>query len=414
MLPLQATSSSSVNFNFPPILKAKSQPLLKITLLAILTLLSAPFIAATKVMENQVVVQNDNSGAFALSPNNFAFINDEVTTVEDRKPLDPVIALRYRMSPAELKKIGIEFTDSDITKNFEKIVQKLTPIAAANTPIDIAALLETQIKDNEDPSKKVNTAKSWNALGERYLNGIHIPHHPQRAVDSFQNAADRKDPEGMTRLGQMYCDGAVGVEKDVVKGLKLLQEAAALNHPRAIYALAKMRFEGTNGFKKETEIAIEEIKKAADMNFAEAQYSLGLIFKNGDKVPQDIDLAIAWFNKAVHNKVDQALFPLAQLYQIKAVNTDDLNEKIKFLKEAADRLLQALNKKMLFENASSPATKDRLGIVYAAIGDFYIEQYEANPFEEEHLSHAQSFYQKGADQGHADAQYNLNIINSQW
>ncbi len=53
--------------------------------------------------------------------------------------------------------------------------------------------------------------------------------------------------------------------------------------------------------------------KAANQGNDSAQYSLGVLYYNGQGVPQDMDQAIAWFQEAAEQGNQNALKVLAKL-----------------------------------------------------------------------------------------------------
>jgi TPR repeat protein len=84
----------------------------------------------------------------------------------------------------------------------------------------------------------VERGKAWamSGLGDRYRNGIGVPHNDKRASELYTMAADQDYVNAMTNLGIMYFNG-LGIGRDVIKGKELIMKAATLGHVNAILVL---------------------------------------------------------------------------------------------------------------------------------------------------------------------------------
>jgi TPR repeat protein len=76
-------------------------------------------------------------------------------------------------------------------------------------------------------------------------------------------------------------------------------KAAAQNHLEAQYELASL-YNPETGFKRYADKAkyAQWMQKAADLGHVGAQYALGRMYEKGDAVPQNIEQAKYWYQKA--------------------------------------------------------------------------------------------------------------------
>ena len=141
---------------------------------------------------------------------------------------------------------------------------------------------------------------------------------------------------------------------------------------------------GTQAFKnKDYERALREWKAAADAGQAEAQFDLGVLYAKGLGVKRDVPAAVGWYRKAADQGNAEAQFALGQMYSRGwGVPRDEID---------AMRWFQMAND----PNSIGSATD------WEVIEGYGIEQ---DP------QQAAYWYQMAADQGHAEAQYNLGRL----
>ena len=152
-------------------------------------------------------------------------------------------------------------------------------------------------------------------VGAMYAHGQGIPQDDVEAVRWFTEAADQGLPEAQAALGAMYAAGR-GAPQDDVRAVHWYRMAADQGLPEAQAALGLLYLGvryvkrvkgvvhvGVRHMKTElpTEDAIEAarwFRLAAEQGHAEAQTFLGLIYAEGQGIPQDIAQAHAWLNIA--------------------------------------------------------------------------------------------------------------------
>lgn len=176
--------------------------------------------------------------------------------------------------------------------------------------VSVPMLAQTWSKDLEKAAKKGDVA-SQIAVGNAYFNGDGVDANKAKAAQwyykaTLANSAEAKeklclfyskeleklaktDNEALYHLGACYFEGN-GIEKNVKKGLKLLNEARLNGHPEAF---AKMGSTYTEEFSKMAEkIAMKE------GNY-EGFYHLGMCALNGSGCNKDFEVAMQLFETAM-------------------------------------------------------------------------------------------------------------------
>ena len=84
----------------------------------------------------------------------------------------------------------------------------------------------------------------------------------------------KKDPEAIHNLGLQYCNGLLGLQKDMLNAVELLEEAAELGSVEALYHLGIAYHHGDGVAQDETK-ATEFHTKAALKGHVESRHGLG-------------------------------------------------------------------------------------------------------------------------------------------
>ena len=80
---------------------------------------------------------------------------------------------------------------------------------------------------------------------------------------------------------------------------------------------------------------VEETQKLAEQGDVEAQHSLGIIYANGQGVPQNYELALKWYQKAARQGHAEAQNDLGHLYFSGAGVSQNYEEALKWFQKAA-------------------------------------------------------------------------------
>jgi TPR repeat protein len=128
-----------------------------------------------------------------------------------------------------------------------------------------------------------------------------------------------------------------------------------------------------------------ELEKQAESGDAVAQTELGLMYDEGEKVPEDNEKAFFWYQKAAAKGFVMAEFYLGAMY----VNGDGVPKDISKAVE-------------WFEKAASEGVAEaqfRLGVIY------YSDEYERKDF-----TKAFEWFEKAANNGHGESQFKLGLM----
>jgi len=138
---------------------------------------------------------------------------------------------------------------------------------------------------------------------------------------------------------------------------------------------------GMQAFRnKDYQAAFREWKAAAEAGQAEAQFDLGLLYAQGLGTRRDLTEAANWYRKAAEQGNAQAEFALGQMYSRGWGAPRDTVDAMRWMQMANDPV------------SDGPPTE------WARIEGYGIEQ---DP------KQAAYWYEKAAEQGHPEAQYNL-------
>ena len=129
---------------------------------------------------------------------------------------------------------------------------------------------------------------------------------------------------------------------------------------------------------------IKQLRLAAEQGHASAQSNLGVMYANGEGVPQDDQEAVKWYRLAAEQGGASAQFNLGNRYANGQGVPQDYQEAVKWYRLAA-------------EQGDAYAQHD-LGVMYAN-GQGVPQDYQE----------AVKWYRLAAEQGDASAQYNLGI-----
>ena len=132
--------------------------------------------------------------------------------------------------------------------------------------------------------------------------------------------------------------------------------------------------------------ALKEWKPLAEEGDVDAQYYLGVLYDNGDGVPQDYKEAVRWYKLAAEQGVAEAQFNLGNMYYDGQGVSVDYKEAVRWFTLAAEQ--------------GDVDAQYNLGVLYDK-GDGVPQDYKE----------AVRWYTLAAEQGDVDAQYNLDLIH---
>jgi len=125
------------------------------------------------------------------------------------------------------------------------------------------------------------------------------------AQDTWQDLANNNDPDALYNLGQLFHLGQ-GVAFNETKAAEYFLSAAQLGHTAAQRELANIYF-FSSGTPEHPKAAIAWWQQAAAAGDGRSQYILGVLFFNGDLVPQNMALGFAWTLLAIEAGIAEAI-----------------------------------------------------------------------------------------------------------
>jgi len=188
--------------------------------------------------------------------------------------------------------------------------------------------------------------------------------------DVFEEAEQEKSPSAQYTLGLMYLQG-----REVTKNRKLalfwLKKSADQDYYLALHRLGNI-YLGDGVTKADPEVAIKYITMAAQKGYSPAQYLLGTLYQTGQQgVAKDQTAALKWFKLAA----DQGHKTAKQMFA--ELSSEGENDSSTDAQAAFDTGFRFL--------------KGRDGV-------------------SRDYRQAAEWFSKAAEQGHADAQYNLGEL----
>jgi len=166
--------------------------------------------------------------------------------------------------------------------------------------------------------------------------------------------------------------------------LKKLEQQASQGNAIAQYNLGVMYYNG-EGVPQDYAQAMKWLRLAADQGLVEAQYNLGVMYENGQGVPQDDAQAMKWYRLAADQGYAEARYNLGVMYDKGQGVTQDYAQAMKWYRLAAD---QGVAK-----------AQYNLGVMYY-FGRGVPQDY----------AQAMKWYRLAADQGLVEAQFNLGVM----
>ena len=229
----------------------------------------------------------------------------------------------------------------------------------------------------------------------------------------LKSKAENGDPETPYCLGFCYENG-IGVPEDKAEAVNWCRKAAEQGYAPAQGRLG-IYYECGDGVPEDNAEAANWFRKAADQGDADAQWRLGECYANGAGVPEDNAEAANWYRKAADQGHCLALWQLGECYANGTGVPEDKAEAVKCYRKAVRQgyepfffvidSLGELGREVKEEIAKMYRRKADQGEADAQwqLGDCYANG-EGVP---EDKAEAAKWYRKAADQGHYLAQWQL-------
>ncbi|MEI7819830.1 MAG: J domain-containing protein [Verrucomicrobiota bacterium] len=229
-----------------------------------------------------------------------------------------------------------------------------------------------------------------------------------KVAEWYEKAAAQGDTIALKELARKFADGK-GIPKNEAKATKWYQKAAAQGDDRALTELAERYSEGS-GVPKDLAKAARWYEAAADCGDSVAKRNMGYKYAFGEGVPVDETKAFEWYHKAALLGDNTAQLELGQRYADGRGVSKDKTKADEWLEKAVRHpefiAWNARNNAEIVERYQKAADKGdaeaqfQLGRTYE-FGLWDVSQDRAK---------AAECFHKAAEQGHAAAKDKLKFI----
>jgi TPR repeat protein len=149
-------------------------------------------------------------------------------------------------------------------------------------------------------------------LGALYANGLGVTQNSQLARKWLNKAIKQDVTAARTLLAWLYLnDESLG--KTDTDAIQLFLEAAEAGDSDAQCSLGDIYLEGAAGIEPNPGAMLHWYNSAANLNHPKAQYMLGKLLAEGKRVPQNDEAAFQWLTYAIMNQSEPAQKELALL-----------------------------------------------------------------------------------------------------
>lgn len=136
---------------------------------------------------------------------------------------------------------------------------------------------------------------------------------------------------------QVVEDASAAYEQgDYAAAYRLIKPLAEQGYAKAQFNLGVMYHNG-EGVPQDYTEAMKWYQKAAVQDLADAQYNLGVMYNNGEGAPQDYTEAMKWFRKAAEQGYAKAQYNLGSMYHKGVDVPQDYTETVKWYRKAAEQ-----------------------------------------------------------------------------
>ena len=227
----------------------------------------------------------------------------------------------------------------------------------------------------------------------------------KKAVECYQKAIDLGCDDAILTLAELY--EKQGNEEAMIR---LLVKAGNQDNVGAMNRL-ETHFEEVEDYRS----AIRWTEKKAKLGDADAMWWMGVKYREGKVVEQDLEKAFDWFLKSAHAGHDGAMWWLGDCYRDGEGTVEDIGAAIKWYEKSAalENSYAMCRLGMLYDEGNGVPENPVLGAEWYrksaeagnAQGMYYLAlDYEYGTGVEQNDAEAKKWYRKAADEGCAPAQ----------
>jgi len=239
----------------------------------------------------------------------------------------------------------------------------------------------------KEAAQNDNDPRAQTLIGLSYLYGLQGSCDYEQAFDSFEKAAEQKNPWALEDLGVMYGRGW-GVEKNYSHARDFCQKAVYYGNAQANRVLGILYHEGL-GVSSDDQLALEYFQLAKNAGEIRAIHHLGDHYYNR----QDYQTAKTYFEESVAQGESLSLKVLGDLYKDGLGVSQDFNKALLCYEACAK----------LYSNHQS-TLPDSTNDTYLLLGNLY--RYTVGDSVK-----AKYYYQQAANLNDTEAREELEILN---
>lgn len=173
-----------------------------------------------------------------------------------------------------------------------------------------------------------------------------------RQLEEIRIKAEQGDAESLYRLGMVYENGTIEVEKNLSKAVSFYEQAASKGYLPAISYLGYCYYDGKI-VKRDVDKGLKMIEQAAMQGDVKAANNLGWLLLEGEGVVHDAKKAVYWFGRSAESGFAISQSQLGDLYRLgNGVEKDEHKAEELYIKAGKQGLRDAENKLLAMKYTS--------------------------------------------------------------
>lgn len=175
----------------------------------------------------------------------------------------------------------------------------------------------TKMKEAFETAEELGSALGSYALGRMYLIGKGVDCDYELAGEYFETAMDAGLVEAGNGLGNLFRNG-YGVEKDPSAAIDYYMMAMEGSEFGIVNAakinLGELYLNGADGVEKDEALGLEYIDDALDADYSSAYTAYGTLYRDGKGMEQDLNKAIDYYTVGAEKGDSDGYFYIGNIY----------------------------------------------------------------------------------------------------
>jgi TPR repeat protein len=211
---------------------------------------------------------------------------------------------------------------------FQDLEKKLEIVTKENSKLK--KLAKSQVENIIEPAAtKKGDVGAIQVMGECYEFGLGGKKKDEKtAIENYEKGVMAENPASQFSLGKILLEQSKNDVKASERAVSLLKKSTASDYTEAQFELGYRLLWGSK-VPKDSDAALDLFRKTADKEYPLALFQLGLCFETGDGVARDLKQAEQWYLKAADADHVDAQDALAELYL-----PQDINKAIEWYEKA--------------------------------------------------------------------------------